>query len=256
MYIHPNKFSLLLSLSLSLYHRLTIVDSLFTITVGLPPSFTLDLPLSRIITSPLLLALLRFNIEGKGTWSFGKRRNKTHILCVRCGRRSFHLQKSRCSACAFLAARKGTYHRSVKAIQRKTTGTGQMRYLRNVPRRFKSRLREGATSHPLTFFNRVNFIFICMMWLIFISFNLVFNSLVLFSSITSIHFNGIFVVKYNPISFCLLHDPGIMVFVLLQFCLLRLQVSNYVVEVFVARSQKRILGYHFVLCVLTFGSVE
>ncbi|KAL7243648.1 hypothetical protein ACSBR1_015954 [Camellia fascicularis] len=164
MYIHPNKFSLLLSLSLSLYHRLTIVDSLFTITVGLPPSFTLDLPLSRIITSPLLLALLRFNIEGKGTWSFGKRRNKTHILCVRCGRRSFHLQKSRCSACAFLAARKGTYHRSVKAIQRKTTRTGQMRYLRNVPRRFKSRLREGATSHPLTFFNRVNFIFICMMW--------------------------------------------------------------------------------------------
>ncbi|KAI7985987.1 60S ribosomal protein L37-3 [Camellia lanceoleosa] len=45
---------------------------------------------------------------GKGTWSFGKRRNKTHILCVRCGRRSFHLQKSRCSACAFPAARKRT----------------------------------------------------------------------------------------------------------------------------------------------------
>ncbi|GAB2293539.1 hypothetical protein Dimus_027746 [Dionaea muscipula] len=31
---------------------------------------------------------------GKGTGSFGKRRNKTHTLCVRCGRRSFHLQKS------------------------------------------------------------------------------------------------------------------------------------------------------------------
>ncbi|KAL1336951.1 hypothetical protein AAHE18_10G099700 [Arachis hypogaea] len=43
---------------------------------------------------------------GKGTGSFGKRRNKTHTLCVRCGRRSFHLQKSRCSACAFPAARK------------------------------------------------------------------------------------------------------------------------------------------------------
>ncbi|KAK3028331.1 hypothetical protein RJ639_037793 [Escallonia herrerae] len=42
---------------------------------------------------------------GKGTGSFGKRRNKTHTLCVRCGRRSFHLQKSRCSACAFPAAR-------------------------------------------------------------------------------------------------------------------------------------------------------
>ncbi|THG07269.1 hypothetical protein TEA_001859 [Camellia sinensis var. sinensis] len=95
-----------------------------------------------MITSPLPLALLRFNIEGKGTWSFGKRRNKTHILCVRCGRHSFHLQKSRCSACAFPAARKRTCHRSVKAIQRKTTGTGQMRYLRNVPRRFNSSFRE------------------------------------------------------------------------------------------------------------------
>ncbi|GMQ04667.1 hypothetical protein CsSME_00050012 [Camellia sinensis var. sinensis] len=81
--------------------------------------------------------------QGKGTWSFGKRRNKTHILCVRCGRRSFHLQKSRCSTCAFPAARKRTYHRSMKAIQRKTPGIGQMRYLHNVPRRFKSRFREG-----------------------------------------------------------------------------------------------------------------
>ncbi|CAF2129991.1 unnamed protein product [Brassica napus] len=33
----------------------------------------------------------------KGTWSFGKRRNKSHTLCVRCGRRSFHIQKSCCS---------------------------------------------------------------------------------------------------------------------------------------------------------------
>ncbi|KAH0669704.1 hypothetical protein KY289_024197 [Solanum tuberosum] len=32
---------------------------------------------------------------GKGTRSFGKRRNKTHTLCVRCSRRSFHIQKSR-----------------------------------------------------------------------------------------------------------------------------------------------------------------
>lgn len=32
---------------------------------------------------------------------------------------------------------------SVKAIRRKTTGTGRMRYLRNVPRRFKTNFREG-----------------------------------------------------------------------------------------------------------------
>lgn len=31
----------------------------------------------------------------------------------------------------------------MKAIRRKTTGTGRMRYLRNVPRRFKTGFREG-----------------------------------------------------------------------------------------------------------------
>ncbi|KOM43761.1 hypothetical protein LR48_Vigan05g136600 [Vigna angularis] len=85
---------------------------------------------------------------GKGTGSFGKRRNKTHTLCVRCGRRSFHLQKSRCAACAFPAARTRKYNWSVKAIRRKTTGTGRMRYLRHVPRRFKSGFREGTEAAP------------------------------------------------------------------------------------------------------------
>jgi len=33
---------------------------------------------------------------------------------------------------------------SVKAIRRKTTGTGRMRYLRHVPRRFKSNFTEGT----------------------------------------------------------------------------------------------------------------
>ena len=35
----------------------------------------------------------------------GKRRNKTHTLCRRCGRRSFHIQKSTCSSCGYPAAR-------------------------------------------------------------------------------------------------------------------------------------------------------
>ena len=43
--------------------------------------------------------------QGKGTGSFGKRRNKTHTLCIRCGRRSFHLQKSTCPSCGYPAAR-------------------------------------------------------------------------------------------------------------------------------------------------------
>ncbi|ONM08506.1 hypothetical protein ZEAMMB73_Zm00001d033732, partial [Zea mays] len=42
---------------------------------------------------------------GKGTSSFGKRRNKTHTLCIRCSRHSFHLQKSTCSSCDYTAAR-------------------------------------------------------------------------------------------------------------------------------------------------------
>lgn len=122
------------------------------------------------------------NLQGKGTGSFGKRRNKTHTLCVRCGRRSFHLQKSRCSACAYPAARvrkckfsvilfvcmcfdpmhcwlisTNVDNWSVKAIRRKTTGTGRMRYLRNLPRRFKSNFREGMLIVlPKIAFNFVN----------------------------------------------------------------------------------------------------
>ncbi|RLM78327.1 60S ribosomal protein L37-1-like [Panicum miliaceum] len=86
--------------------------------------------------------------QGKGTGSFGKRRNKTHTLCIRCGRRSFHLQKSTCSSCGYPAARIRKYNWSVKAIRRKTTGTGRMRYLRHLPRRFKSNFREGTEATP------------------------------------------------------------------------------------------------------------
>ncbi|RRT64561.1 hypothetical protein B296_00020402 [Ensete ventricosum] len=93
--------------------------------------------------------------KGKGTGSFGKRRNKTHTLCVRCGRRSFHLQKSRCGACGYPSSRIrkfictiGLDNWSLKAIRRKTTGTGRMRYLRHVPRRFKSNFREGTQAAP------------------------------------------------------------------------------------------------------------
>ncbi|KAI5354675.1 hypothetical protein L3X38_007570 [Prunus dulcis] len=99
-------------------------------------------------TTPNLGFLSATEDMGKGTGSFGKRRNKTHTLCVRCGRRSFHLQKSRCSACAYPAARLRKYNWSEKALRRKTTGTGRMRYLRNVPRRFKSNFTEGTQAAP------------------------------------------------------------------------------------------------------------
>merc|ERR1711924_280042 len=81
---------------------------------------------------------------GKGTGSFGKRHNKTHTLCVRCGKRSFHIQKKTCASCGYPSAKIRKYDWSTKAIRRKTTGTGRMRHLRNMPRRFKNGFREGT----------------------------------------------------------------------------------------------------------------
>ncbi|NXF42126.1 RL37 protein, partial [Nyctibius bracteatus] len=44
--------------------------------------------------------------QTKGTSSFGKRRNKTHTLCRRCGSKAYHLQKSTCGKCGYPAKRK------------------------------------------------------------------------------------------------------------------------------------------------------
>ncbi|KAI0153545.1 ribosomal protein L37e [Pestalotiopsis sp. NC0098] len=120
----------------------------------------------------------------KGTSSFGKRHNKTHTLCRRCGRRSLHIQKHTCASCGYPAAktRKCTftqprfpgktlgycYHERLedsrlvrhelehdadcsrtdnwgeKAKRRKTVGTGRMRYLKDVSRRFKNGFQTGV----------------------------------------------------------------------------------------------------------------
>ena len=73
-----------------------------------------------------------------------KQIRKTHTTCPRCGRTSFHLQKKVCGGCAYPAARKRKYNWSAKALRRKTTGTGRMRHLRDMPRRFKNGFREGT----------------------------------------------------------------------------------------------------------------
>ncbi|KAK9453276.1 ribosomal protein L37e-domain-containing protein [Dipodascopsis uninucleata] len=80
----------------------------------------------------------------KGTTSLGKRHNKSHTLCRRCGRRSYHVQKSTCSSCGYPAAKIRKYNWSVKAKRRKTTGTGRMQYLKTVDRRFKNGFLTGA----------------------------------------------------------------------------------------------------------------
>ena len=40
-------------------------------------------------------------LMAKGTPSFGKHQGKTHVLCRRCGRHSYHATDGVCSACGF-----------------------------------------------------------------------------------------------------------------------------------------------------------
>ncbi|KAH2517289.1 mRNA splicing protein [Aspergillus fumigatus] len=80
----------------------------------------------------------------KGTSSFGKRHNKSHTLCRRCGRRSFHIQKSTCANCGYPSAKVRKYNWSEKAKRRKTTGTGRMSHLKDVHRRFKNGFQVGT----------------------------------------------------------------------------------------------------------------
>ncbi|XP_041475582.1 large ribosomal subunit protein eL37A-like [Lytechinus pictus] len=84
----------------------------------------------------------------KGTSSFGKRHNKTHTFCRRCGRRSWHIQKCSCAACSYPCKTIRKYNWSVKAKRRKTTGTGRIRHLRAVNRRFRNGFREGTKAKP------------------------------------------------------------------------------------------------------------
>ncbi|HYB92766.1 MAG TPA: 50S ribosomal protein L37e [archaeon] len=39
--------------------------------------------------------------RSKGTPSMGKRQSKTHIICRRCGRRTYNIHKKRCSSCGY-----------------------------------------------------------------------------------------------------------------------------------------------------------
>ncbi|CAM9297915.1 unnamed protein product, partial [Ectocarpus fasciculatus] len=81
--------------------------------------------------------------QTKGTTSFGKRHSKTHTGCRRCGKISMHKQKGTCASCGYPGAKIRSYQWGQKAIRRKTTGTGRMRYLKDLPRRFKNGFREG-----------------------------------------------------------------------------------------------------------------
>ncbi|KAJ8094850.1 60S ribosomal protein L37B [Marasmius tenuissimus] len=82
----------------------------------------------------------------KGTSSFGKRHTKSHTLCRRCGNRAFHRQHKTCAQCGYPSAKIRSYEWGQKAKRRKTTGTGRMRYLKDVSRRFKNGFRENTVA--------------------------------------------------------------------------------------------------------------
>merc|ERR1739841_431674 len=83
----------------------------------------------------------------KGTSSFGKRHNKTHTACRRCGKSSYHIQKSRCSSCGFPEPRMRKYNWSEKAKRRRTQGTGRMRNLQKIMKRLRGGYKERLHKH-------------------------------------------------------------------------------------------------------------
>ncbi|KAG9033829.1 60S ribosomal protein L37A [Tulasnella sp. JGI-2019a] len=77
---------------------------------------------------------------------YSGRRVKSHDLCKRCGNRAFHKQHKQCASCGYPKAKIRSYGWSVKAKRRRTTGTGRMRYLKEVPARFKGGFRENGVA--------------------------------------------------------------------------------------------------------------
>jgi len=85
---------------------------------------------------------------GDGTPAFGRRLSKAHGPCVRCGKRSYHMQKKRCAACGYPGKRIRHYNWALKGQRRRNTGTGRMRYLKKVQKGFKNRFRSGTVKPP------------------------------------------------------------------------------------------------------------
>ena len=85
---------------------------------------------------------------GDGTESQGRMLKRNLAMCQRCGSPSFHKQKNRCAKCGFPKSRIRKYNWALKAQRRRTTGTGRMRHLRVVQRKFKHGFRHGTEAKP------------------------------------------------------------------------------------------------------------
>ncbi|RMZ72959.1 60s ribosomal l37 [Pyrenophora seminiperda CCB06] len=69
-------------------------------------------------------------------------RTRTDRSCL--GQRSLHIQKHTCASCGYPAAKTRKFNWGEKAKRRKTTGTGRMRYLKTVNRKFSNGFQTGA----------------------------------------------------------------------------------------------------------------
>eukprot|EP01057_Protomagalhaensia_wolfi_P004712 Protomagalhaensia_wolfi_Nauph_80__4711@NODE_4886_length_485_cov_146_060538_g3955_i0_p1_GENE_NODE_4886_length_485_cov_146_060538_g3955_i0NODE_4886_length_485_cov_146_060538_g3955_i0_p1_ORF_typecomplete_len116_score21_12Ribosomal_L37e/PF01907_19/7_1e26DZR/PF12773_7/0_013HypA/PF01155_19/0_3HypA/PF01155_19/1_4e03NOB1_Zn_bind/PF08772_11/0_13Ribosomal_S14/PF00253_21/21Ribosomal_S14/PF00253_21/1_1zfMss51/PF13824_6/5_9zfMss51/PF13824_6/20YhfH/PF14149_6/94YhfH/PF14149_6/3_1_NODE_4886_length_485_cov_146_0 len=80
---------------------------------------------------------------GKGTGSRGLHNKKTHQMCRRCGKTTYHIQKKKCASCGYPAAKMRKYNWSEKAMRRRTTGTGDMKYMKVVLKRLRNQRKMG-----------------------------------------------------------------------------------------------------------------
>ncbi|MCJ1301148.1 60S ribosomal protein L37A [Hypocenomyce scalaris] len=72
------------------------------------------------------------------------RRAKANTHLQPPGRRSLHIQKHTCSSCGYPAAKIRQYNWGEKAKRRKTTGTGRMRTMKGISRKFKNSFQIGT----------------------------------------------------------------------------------------------------------------
>eukprot|EP00828_Plagiopyla_frontata_P026844 TRINITY_DN349_c0_g1_i9.p3 TRINITY_DN349_c0_g1~~TRINITY_DN349_c0_g1_i9.p3 ORF type:complete len:127 (+),score=20.24 TRINITY_DN349_c0_g1_i9:153-533(+) len=90
-------------------------------------------------------------VKGKGTPHFGKKHQRTHTECCRCGRITFHKQKHQCAACGYPAAKLRRFDGwGLKVRGRKGQGTGRMRYMKTIGRRAKNGFRSGTMQKQFT----------------------------------------------------------------------------------------------------------
>ena len=86
-------------------------------------------------------------MKGKGTQHFGKKHQRTHCECRRCGKTTFHKQKKTCSACGFPAAKMRRFDGWAQKVRgRKGLGTGRMRYMKDLPRRAANGFRTNTVA--------------------------------------------------------------------------------------------------------------